>query len=419
MLNDAEKQLLMHREQRRMVANPFPPSTRRSTMAKEKPGSETKPRRLGRGLSSLMGGAPPAAATGQAQPATPPATSSTPEPPPAQSPAQAEPDKPVSRETGLQDSPSTPQDNAVSRETDLSQAPAQVPPTAAGPGITMISVHSLRPNHQQPRKTFDDHTLDQLAQSIRQDGLMQPIVVTVVTEEGAAQWVDGTAEISPITHEIVAGERRWRAAKLAGLNEVPAIVRQLTERQMAEWALIENLQREDLNPMDKAEAFDHLCKHFNISPEELGERVGQTRSAVANTMRLLSLHVSVQELVRQEVLPMGLARALAGLGDVKMQQQLARQAVREGWSVRRAEQAVRAAGRSDGQSPTGETHTKRKQFQKAAHLKDLEEQMAQQLGCKVRIRPGRKKGAGTLAIEFYSLDQFDHIVGKLGVKVDG
>ncbi len=272
-------------------------------------------------------------------------------------------------------------------------------PTQEQAGLTYLPVESLQPNRHQPRHRFDEASLKGLADSIASEGIMQPIV--------ARPCGDGVGR-----YEVVAGERRWRAAQLAGLVKMPVIVRNLTDRQIAEWALIENLQREDLNPIERAEAFSRLIEQFGLSHEEAGARVGMDRSSISNHLRLLGLADPVKQLISEGLLSMGQARALAGLSDVAQQQMLAERAVRQGMSVREVESVARklTAGAS--------LPSKTSRAAKAPFLADLEKQIAEQLGTKVQIRSGRKKGSGTLSIEFYTLDQFDSLASKLGVRTD-
>lgn len=288
---------------------------------------------------------------------------------------------------------------AAGRGDDPSSQPQ--PPTDLGSqaGLSYIPVSSLRPNRHQPRQQFDEAALNRLADSIKSEGVMQPIVAR---PDGA-----GTGR-----YEVVAGERRWRAAQIAGLATVPVIVRDLNDRQLAEWALIENLQREDLNPIERAEAFSRLIDQFGLSHEETGARIGLDRSSISNHMRLLALCGPVKQLIREGLLSMGQARALVILSDETQQKLLAERAVRQGLSVREVEAAVRKI------STIHSTLSRPASSGRQPYLVDLEKQIAQQLGTKVAIRPGRKKGAGTLSIEFYSLDQFDALVSQLGVKTD-
>ena len=293
--------------------------------------------------------------------------------------------------------------------------------TAAGPGgdseagdatalLQYIAIDQLRPNPHQPRQTFDQTGLQRLADSIRSDGLMQPIVVRPAEHAGARS--DGP------TYEIVAGERRWRAAELAELAQVPAIVRDLDDRALAEWALIENLQREDLNPIERAEAFQGLADRFGLGHDEIAQRIRLERSSISNLLRLLNLSDNVKRHVRDGTLSMGQARAIAGLPDADAQQRLADRAIKQGLSVRQVEQLARQTGNGKaGGGGEGASEPSRGQV-RSAYLADLEQQIAEQLQTKVHIRPGRKKGSGKLTIEFYSLDQFDALLEKLGVKTE-
>ncbi|MHB1158445.1 MAG: ParB/RepB/Spo0J family partition protein [Phycisphaerales bacterium] len=279
--------------------------------------------------------------------------------------------------------------------------------TEAG-GLIYLSIDAIRANPHQPRQAFDQEALQRLAESIRQDGLMQPIVVRPPRKEGHPKLNGGTAR-----YEIVAGERRWRAGQLAGLSQLPAIVRDLSDQQMAEWALIENLQREDLNPMERAEAFRGLIDQFGLSHEQVADRVGVERPTISNTLRLLDLHNDIQQMLRHNQLSAGHAKALLGLVDPMSQLGMARRAMAGGWSVRMVEAAVK---RVTPGSDIRETLPKR--GGRSAHIADLEQQIAAQLKTKVHIKSGRRKGSGTLCLDFYNLDQFDELLTKLGVRID-
>jgi ParB family transcriptional regulator, chromosome partitioning protein len=276
--------------------------------------------------------------------------------------------------------------------------------TPAGADLILhIPIDAIRPNPHQPRQHFDQASLQQLAESIRVAGVMQPILVRGLADSRRGQ--------TP-TYELVAGERRWRAAKLAGLSTVPAIARSADDSHLAEWALIENRQREDLNPIERAHAFQQLADRFSLSHEQVAQRVGLDRSSVTNSLRLLSLSTAVQQLVIDGLVSAGHARAIAAIQDHEVQANVARQAVRRQWSVRQVEAEIRRITDGAG-TPHHGTATKPR-----AHLSDLEAQMAQQLGSRVRIRPGRKKGTGTLMIDFQSLDEFDAILARLKVKAE-
>ena len=281
--------------------------------------------------------------------------------------------------------------------------PAASPLQAASSpdGMRHLPIDTIFPNPYQPRQTFDEGALQQLAESIRGAGVMQPVIVRPKR--------DGHG------FELVAGERRWRAAGKAGLTSIPALVRELDDRQLAEWAVIENLQREDLDPMERANAFARLIEQFGLTHEQVSERVGIERSTVTNTLRLLHLHPDVQEMVRRGHLSAGHARALlslAGNGDSTLQVELAQRVVKSGWSVRTLEQAVRnlTSPARPAEPPKAST--------RSAHLADVARQIAEQLHTKVEIRPGREKNSGRLIIDYFGLDQFDELIRRMGVAVE-
>jgi len=388
--------------------------------------SNAKPRapRLGRGLSSLMGravevvvptapmDAKPATAHAPATAASdhqPPAATPSPQAAASTAPASSTPTAQVDARTGPAAASATPPADAVA-------------PTPDRDGLVNLPVHAIRPNPHQPRQRFDETALHQLAESIKTDGVIQPILVRPLTD---AQRAAAATATENITHELVAGERRWRAARLAGLTHVPAIVRTLDDRTVAEWALIENLQREDLNPIERAEAFQRLIQQFNLSHDDVANRVGVERSSVTNALRLLGLDESVRGLVADGLLTGGHAKALAALVEPVQQRLLGERAVKQAWSVRQLEQAVRhASGQTSIDAYTAKLEAAVAKsnngavLSRSAHLSDLEEQVGRQLRTKVHIRPGRKKGSGTLTIEFYTVDQFDALMAKLGVETE-
>ena len=282
--------------------------------------------------------------------------------------------------------------------------------------LDYLPIDHIQPNENQPRQRFNESSLKTLADSIAREGLMQPIVVR--PSGGIRDDSDGTT-----TYEIVAGERRWRAAAIAGLQTIPAIVQLLDDQQTAEWALIENLQREDLNPIERALAFERLQKIFELSHEQVAQRVGLERSSVTNLLRLLSLSDQCRRLVEDGLLGMGQARAIAGLSDHDSQDALAGQTLKEGLSVRKVERLARQfvadkaskARKDDASSSPAAAANK---AVRSAYFNDLEQQLSDQLATPVRIRPGRKKGSGTLQLEFFSLEQFDDLINRLGAKLD-
>ncbi|MEO0963665.1 MAG: ParB/RepB/Spo0J family partition protein [Planctomycetota bacterium] len=318
-----------------------------------------RPARLGRGLQSLMAGAtPPAAVTVE----------------------------PISE--------------APSPASKLSAAPfdgsaAQSTPGLAD-GLFHVELDRVQPNRHQPRQRWDDASLDGLAASIREQGVMQPIVV----RRGDA----------PDRYELVAGERRWRAAQRAGLDAVPALLRELSDEQSAQWALVENVQREDLNAMDRAEAVQGLVDSFGLTHGEVADRLGLQRATITNLIRLLGLSETVRGMLRDGLISMGHARALVGLADGDKQVALAERIVREGLSVRQVESAVRAFH----VEPTAEATPSRPAI--PAHLAELERDIANRLGLKVKLKAGRRKGSGSLEIGFATLDEFDGLIDRLGVS---
>ncbi len=267
--------------------------------------------------------------------------------------------------------------------------------------VAMVPLSAISPNPNQPRRTFQDESIAELASSIQSVGVMQPIIVR--RGSGVSR---GTDE----AFEIVAGERRWRAAKLAGLQSIPVIVRELSDKDVAEWSLIENLQREDLNALDRAEAFQQLIDLYKLTQQEIAERLGIDRSSVANHLRLLSLPQQCKVALRQGKLTYGHARSLLGI-EASEQLDLAMQhAIEDGWSVRQLERWVADQQRRDsGQVP--ETY---KQSPNIEYIEDLERRLSQHLGTKVQIKIGRRRGTGAVSIEFYTLEQFDGLLLRLG-----
>jgi len=260
--------------------------------------------------------------------------------------------------------------------------------------LSWIKLHEIVANPYQPRRTFEQKSLEELATSIRQEGVIQPVVVRADDRGG---------------YQLIAGERRWRAAKLAELEAIPALVRTLDDQAAAEWAIVENLQREDLDPIERADAFARLADQFKLTHQQIAERIGSDRTTITNLIRLLDLPEDIRELIRIGQLSGGHGRTLLGLSDSDSQLALARNTVKGDWSVRRLEQAVRDASEE-------KTGKRRQTAARSAHLRDLEKQASSQLSTKVRIKPGRKKGSGTLSIDFFDLDHFDQLMSKLGVQ---
>ena len=257
----------------------------------------------------------------------------------------------------------------------------------------LVKISKVEPNRTQPRKQFDEDALLELSESIKQFGILQPLLVS---DKGDY-------------YEIIAGERRWRAAKLAGLKEVPVIIKEFNDQQVVEISLIENIQREDLNPIEEALAFKRLLTEFNLKQDEVAERVSKSRTAVTNAMRLLKLNEKVQQMVIDEMLTTGHARALLGIEDQEQQYIIAQKIFDEKLSVRDTEKLVK--------SLQNEKKKKKEEKEKIdpkleAVYHDLEEQMKGILGTKVCINHKDAK-KGKLEIEYYSQDELDRIIDMI------
>ncbi len=279
-------------------------------------------------------------------------------------------------------------------------APATAPEATDDAALRMVALDQIRPNPKQPRRHFDDTSIDALAASMKSAGVMQPIVVRPDPAGGAGGF------------QLVVGERRWRAAQRIGLSRLPALVRHVDDRTAAEWALIENLQREDLNAIERAEALRELAHGHGVTHQEIADRVGLNRSSVTNLLRLNELDDATKDLVRSEQLSLGHAKTLLAITNLPKRHHLATLAVRRGWSVRDLERQVAAAGRRAGPPPAPGPAS-------PAHHQDLERRLSEHLGTRVVIQQGRKKNRGRLVIEFYSLDQFDGLLERLGFEAGG
>lgn len=260
--------------------------------------------------------------------------------------------------------------------------------TEKGPE-TIVKITKVEPNREQPRKYFDEDALQELADSIKQFGLLQPILV----------------QDRDSYYEIIAGERRWRAAKLAGLKEVPVIIRNYTEQEIVEIALIENIQREDLNPIEEAQAYKKLLTEFNLKQDEVAERVSKSRAAVTNSIRLLKLSDKVQQMVIDDMISTGHARALLAVEDHEEQYNLAQQIFDEKLSVREVEKLVKNLHKA----PKAKKVTDKTM---EAIYQDIEEKLKQRLGTKVAIT-AKGEGAGKIEIEFYSHEDLDRLIDMM------
>jgi ParB family chromosome partitioning protein len=269
----------------------------------------------------------------------------------------------------------------------------------------MLPVGSISPNPYQPRRSFEEESLAALAESIRTHGMLQPVLVA---ERQAA---DGGK-----TYHLIAGERRLRAARKAGASEIPCILRREEGASVLELALVENIHRTELGPLERASAYRDLMDRFNLTQEQVAEKVGEPRATIANYLRLLDLCDEVQAHIASGRLTFGHAKVLAGLaGDVARQAALAKAAVQRGLSVRALEELVEQA-KSGGGGDAG----KEGQSPKARppYVLEVERQLSQGVGTKVSIRPGRARHSGRIVIEYYSLEDFDRIVAALGASIE-
>jgi ParB family chromosome partitioning protein len=340
----------------------------------------TKRGGLGRGLAALIPTGPPPAAV--------PA-----EPAPAPEPEQ---DRPA-EDAGTM--------SAARSPVSLVPPPAPEPgPAAAGDGalgvpgaqLREVGVDDVAPNPKQPRQVFDDDALDELTYSVKEFGLLQPIVVRERPDGG---------------YELIMGERRLRAARAAGLDTVPAIVRDTTDDALLRDALLENIHRVQLNPLEEAAAYQQLLEEFGATHEELASKIGRSRSQVTNTIRLMKLPVKVQTRVAAGVISAGHARALLGLQDAEAQDALATRIVAEGMSVRATEEAVAMAA---AEQPAAKRRTRRIS---APGVEELGTRLSDMFETKVKIQIGRAKGR--IVVEFGSVDDLQRIIGVMAPEITG
>jgi ParB family transcriptional regulator, chromosome partitioning protein len=254
--------------------------------------------------------------------------------------------------------------------------------------LLYCGIEEITPNRSQPRKHFDESKLQELAESIKEKGILEPLIVRR-TDQG---------------YELIVGERRWRAAQKAGLKEVPVVVKEVEGREVLEISLIENLQREDLNPIEAAEAFKHLIEEFNISQEDLSKRVGKDRTTITNTLRLLKLPIEVRNQLLQNRITSGHARAILSLESKEKQKELCALIIKKGLSVREAEALVKRWS----EKPKKTTPPAKRNGDVESQLISLQDSLRRHLGTKVQITPKGKKGK--IEIEYYSHEDLERIV---------
>lgn len=282
--------------------------------------------------------------------------------------------------------------NAMGETKVKKETKQNVPDTKEKEPQTLVKITMVEPNREQPRKNFDEDALQELADSIKQYGLLQPILVQDRKDH----------------YEIIAGERRWRASKLAGLKEVPVIIRNYTEQEIVEISLIENIQREDLNPIEEAQAYKRLLTEFNLKQDEVAERVSKSRAAVTNSIRLLKLSDDVQRMVVDEMISTGHARALLAVENPEEQYNLAQKIFDEKLSVRDVEKLVKNLHK-----PAKPKKLDDKALQ--AIYQDIEEKLKQKLSTKVSVS-SKGNGAGKIEIEFYNHEDLDRLLEIIGNK---
>jgi len=327
-------------------------------------------RRLGRGLNSLING------------------------PGVHTPA-------LSREVPQ---PDAAQASADSKQTQPTAATSQAGASSVSPDEIVID--QIATNPHQPRQDFDSTALSELTRSIQEQGILQPLIVTPAN---TAMGVN-----KPFV--LIAGERRLRAAQQAGFKTVPCIVRQASAQQMMEWAVIENIQRADLNPIEQARAYRECISRFKLTQEQVAKHLGLPRATIANYLRILELPPEVQDFIVAGQLSFGHAKVLVGVSLVSDSQlDWAQRVISEGLSVRKLVELI-AARKSAIQGQDAKLPAKKSTPAKPAYLRDIEQQLTERVGTRVTVLPGRAKHRGRIVVEYYNLDDFDRIAGALGLE---
>ncbi|MCX5663240.1 MAG: ParB/RepB/Spo0J family partition protein [Planctomycetota bacterium] len=356
-------------------------------------GKQVPTSRLGRGLGSLIPAAPQQPFQPVALPPTKPESDKSP------STASAQVKMPIALNVPLAiQSPLTnPTIQSIERSTgNIPVASPAIPTTA----VVEMNISFIARNSRQPREKFDDRAIQSLAESIRQHGLLQPVVIRKLRIPHGGK-----------THELIAGERRLRAFESLGRTAIPSITREADEAQSAVFALIENVQREDLNPLERSKALQRLITEFSWTQQQAAEKVGLDRATVANLLRLNDLDPFSAGCVREGRLSQGHAKALLAIDNLPARRVIAEKALHDEWSVRQIEREVQrikaASGLTSAQAPPPPRRG-------SAQVGDLERRVGLHIGSKVKIKKGRKAGTGSLTIQFFTLDQFDGILQKMG-----
>ncbi len=296
----------------------------------------------------------------------------------------------ISEPVAVEAEPVTPPHVAINKlvTSDLAASPG---------GITHVPIDQIIPNRYQPRKAFTEDSLQRLADSVRVSGVIQPVIVRPVTGSDGAH--DGAK------WELIAGERRWRAAKLAGLSTLPAVIHEVSDRVTAEWALVENLQREDLNAVERAQALKELRDEFGLTQSQVAEQVGLDRATVSNLIRLTELEPAILDMLREGTLSAGHGKALLSVDDPSRRLVLARRAAKDGWSVRRTERE--AAGATSPTPPPARAP------ERSASIESLEKELGDYFGAKLSIKQNTNKKSGAITIRYFDLDHFESILERM------
>jgi len=291
----------------------------------------------------------------------------------------------------------------ISADTTAPVVNLEIPPEAmepvsqghsSPPGPTEIPLAEIVPNPHQPRRDFNEQALAELAASLKSTGMIQPVIVRRQQEGG---------------YQLIAGERRWRAARLAGLAAIPAIVRDVDGFTQAQMALVENIQRENLNPIERAQAYRGMIEQLGLTQAELASRLGEDRSSIANHLRLLELPEAVRQMIREGKISLGHAKLLSGKSDPVEQERLANLVVGQELSVRNLEKLIQnSSAKPPAAAPAPPS----------AYLSELEKSLTRQLGLRAFVRAARARGKGKVIIQYNSLDEFDRLLAVLGVKAE-
>lgn len=331
-------------------------------MKKKTGKTKTKQRRLGRGLTSLIS-------------------------------------TPVELEAFPEEATNVGREGATQKSHETAPPSENLTPLDDSLNVVMLRVEDIHPRPGQPRQHFDHDALLQLAASIRTAGLMQPILVR-----------PGKGDHS---YEIIAGERRWRAAEMVNLETVPAIIRRVDDQSTAEWSLIENIQREDLNPIERSEAFLRLINEHGLTHQELGTRIGLDRTNITNHLRLNELDPFCKDAIRAGKLSMGHGKVLLGITNPELRRSLAETSLRLGWSVRETERRSK-----EFKTSPEKPRILPRNMPLSPQLENLQRRLGEHLGTKVRIIPGKKSGSGKLEIDFFDIDHFEGIMRHLQFESD-